>query len=189
MCVCVCVCVCAREGWGCLANVMCNAHVQGWPEPNRIYALCMTVYDRIFGDFHASNTVYTPCIYGYGQPFTCTYAHPCLPAHPSSSTMSNCAAERHSMCSAPLFAQSMSVLLGRTTRHLCPPPLERVHRTNHLKRQDGVGQTVCVVPARHREDEVCKHSLRRAAHNLGNATTGTCFLLACSAGPPGSRHR
>jgi len=27
-----------------------------------------TVYDRIFGDFPAINTVYTPYIYGSGQP-------------------------------------------------------------------------------------------------------------------------
>ena len=36
--------------------------MQGWPEP-KIY----TVYDRIFGDFPAKNTVYTPYIYGSGQ--------------------------------------------------------------------------------------------------------------------------
>jgi hypothetical protein len=35
--------------------------VQGWPEPY-IY----TVYDRMFGDFPAQNTVY---IYGFGQPY------------------------------------------------------------------------------------------------------------------------
>jgi len=28
-----------------------------------------TVYDRIFGDFPAKNTVYTPYIYGSGQPY------------------------------------------------------------------------------------------------------------------------
>jgi hypothetical protein len=38
-------------------------HVQGWPE---LY-IC-TIYDRIFGDFPAKNTVYTPYIYGSGQP-------------------------------------------------------------------------------------------------------------------------
>jgi len=27
-----------------------------------------TVYDRIYGEFPAKNTVYTPCIYGSGQP-------------------------------------------------------------------------------------------------------------------------
>jgi hypothetical protein len=31
---------------------------------NRIY----TVNDRIFGDFPAQNTAYTPCLYGYDQP-------------------------------------------------------------------------------------------------------------------------
>jgi hypothetical protein len=29
-----------------------------------------TLYDRIFGDFPAKNTVYTPYIYGSGQPYT-----------------------------------------------------------------------------------------------------------------------
>jgi hypothetical protein len=29
-----------------------------------------TVYDRIFGDFPAKNTVYTPYIYGSGQPYS-----------------------------------------------------------------------------------------------------------------------
>jgi len=38
-------------------------YIQGWPEPY-IYA----VYDRIYGDFPAKNTVYTPYIYGSGQP-------------------------------------------------------------------------------------------------------------------------
>jgi len=33
---------------------------------NRIY----TPYDRIFDDFPAKNTVYTPYIYGSGQPYT-----------------------------------------------------------------------------------------------------------------------
>ena len=28
-----------------------------------------TVYDRIFGDFPAKNAVYTPYLYGYGQPY------------------------------------------------------------------------------------------------------------------------
>ena len=36
--------------------------LQGWLE-SYIY----TVYDRIYGDFPAKNTVYTPYIYGYGQ--------------------------------------------------------------------------------------------------------------------------
>ena len=40
------------------------AYIQGWPEPY-IY----TVYDRIFDDFPAKNTVYTPYIYGSGQPY------------------------------------------------------------------------------------------------------------------------
>ena len=53
-----------------------SPYMQGWPEPY-IY----TVYDRIFGDFLAKNTVHTPCIYihihiyiyiyiyGSGQPY------------------------------------------------------------------------------------------------------------------------
>ena len=36
----------------------------GWPEPY-IY----TVYDRIFDDFPARNTVYTPYMYGSDQPY------------------------------------------------------------------------------------------------------------------------
>jgi hypothetical protein len=35
----------------------------GWPERY----IC-TVYDRMYGDFPAKNTVYTPYIYGSGQP-------------------------------------------------------------------------------------------------------------------------
>jgi hypothetical protein len=43
----------------------------GWPEP------CpYTVYDRIFGDFPAKNTVRTPYIHGSGQPYQCTH-HAC----------------------------------------------------------------------------------------------------------------
>jgi len=41
------------------------AHNEGWPEPY-IY----TVYDPIFGVFPAKSTVYTPCVYGSGQPYT-----------------------------------------------------------------------------------------------------------------------
>ena len=44
-----------------------RTYVQGWPEPY-IY----TAYDRIFGDFPAKITVYTPYIYGPGQPYICT---------------------------------------------------------------------------------------------------------------------
>jgi len=47
--------------------------VSGWPEPYNY-----TVYDRIFGDFPAENTVFTPYIYIYiiyiyisGQPYKC----------------------------------------------------------------------------------------------------------------------
>jgi len=51
-----------------------------WPEPY-IY----TVYDRIYGDFPAKNTVYTPYIYGSGQPYACMndFANPysCAQAH------------------------------------------------------------------------------------------------------------
>ena len=36
----------------------------GWPE---LY-IC-TVYDRIFGDFPAKTSVYTPSIFGSGQPY------------------------------------------------------------------------------------------------------------------------
>ena len=38
--------------------------ILGWPKPY-IY----TVYDCIFGGFPAKNTVYTPYIYGFGQPY------------------------------------------------------------------------------------------------------------------------
>jgi len=38
---------------------------------NRIYT--HTVYDRIFDDFPARNTVYTPYTYGSGQPYSCIY--------------------------------------------------------------------------------------------------------------------
>ena len=31
-----------------------------------------TVHDRMYGDFPAKNTVYTPYIYGYGQPYIYT---------------------------------------------------------------------------------------------------------------------
>jgi hypothetical protein len=46
-------------------------YVLGWAEPS-IY----TVYDRIFGDFPANNTVHTPyiyiyMIYGFGRPKLC----------------------------------------------------------------------------------------------------------------------
>jgi hypothetical protein len=44
-------------------NTRTHKTVLGWPEPY-IY----TVYDRILGDFPAMNTVYTPYIYGSGQP-------------------------------------------------------------------------------------------------------------------------
>ena len=35
----------------------------------RIIELARTVYDRIFGDFPAKNTVYKPYMYGSGQPY------------------------------------------------------------------------------------------------------------------------
>ena len=41
------------------------AHDQGWPEP-----YMYTVYDRVFGDFPAKNTVCKPYIYDSGQPYT-----------------------------------------------------------------------------------------------------------------------
>jgi hypothetical protein len=39
-----------------------GVHVRSWPP---------YVYDCIFGDFHDINTVYTPYIHGYGQPYKC----------------------------------------------------------------------------------------------------------------------
>jgi hypothetical protein len=91
MCLCVCVCVCAcvyvcvcvcvyssmncfqpradiRVLWQC--KVRKWTHVQGWPE-SFICTYIYTVYDCIFGDFPAKTTVYTPYIYGSGQPYTC----------------------------------------------------------------------------------------------------------------------
>ena len=41
-----------------------KTYVQGWPEPY-IY----TVYDRIFWELPANNNVFTPYIYGSGQPY------------------------------------------------------------------------------------------------------------------------
>ena len=43
-----------------------NANDNGWPGPC-IY----TVYDRIFGDFPAKNTVYALYMYSSGQPNKC----------------------------------------------------------------------------------------------------------------------
>jgi len=40
------------------------------------------VYDRIFGDFPAKKTVYTPYIYGSGQPYTIAIPGP-IPSHSS----------------------------------------------------------------------------------------------------------
>ena len=48
-----------RWAAGLEANEACES---GWPE---LYIY--TVYDRIFGDSPAKNTVYTPYIYGFGQ--------------------------------------------------------------------------------------------------------------------------
>jgi len=48
------------------------AHDQGWPEP-----YMYTVYDRVFGDFPAKNTVCKPYIYDSGQPYT--WAHEARP--------------------------------------------------------------------------------------------------------------
>ena len=42
-----------------------QTHDQGWPEP-----YTYIVHAHIFGEFPAKNTVYTPYIYGYGQPYT-----------------------------------------------------------------------------------------------------------------------
>jgi len=41
-----------------------STYILGWPEPY----IC-TVYDRIFGNFPAKNTIYRPYIYGSGQPY------------------------------------------------------------------------------------------------------------------------
>ena len=48
-------------------------HFYGWPGPYiyRIY----TVYDRIFDGFPAKHTVYTPYIYGSGQPYSFHQPH------------------------------------------------------------------------------------------------------------------
>ena len=43
-------------------QILSKADTQGWPE-----ACMYTVYDHIFGDFPAKNTVYTLYIYGSGQ--------------------------------------------------------------------------------------------------------------------------
>jgi hypothetical protein len=45
-------------------------HIKGWPE-SYVY----TVYDRIFGDFPAKNTVHTPYIHGSGQPYVYSMLH------------------------------------------------------------------------------------------------------------------
>jgi len=42
-------------------------YTKGWPE-----SYICTVYDRIFGNFPAKNTVYTPYTYGSGQPYIYT---------------------------------------------------------------------------------------------------------------------
>ena len=57
--------------------------MQGWPEPY----VC-TVFGRTFGYFPAKNTVYTPYIQGFGQPYTygrvwCTHV---VLLNPTSST-------------------------------------------------------------------------------------------------------
>ena len=44
-------------------NFVMYGHIYGWPEPC-IYA----VYDRMFGDFPAKKSVYTPYMYGSGRP-------------------------------------------------------------------------------------------------------------------------
>jgi len=52
MCVCACVCVCV------CAELVGTVYIH-------------SVYDRIFGDFPAQNTVHTTYIYGSGQPYMC----------------------------------------------------------------------------------------------------------------------
>ena len=46
-----------------------HGHIQGCPEP-----YIRTVHDRIFDDSPAKETVYTPYIYGSGQPYVCGIA-------------------------------------------------------------------------------------------------------------------
>jgi hypothetical protein len=48
----------------CISDGARNAHKKGWPDPYKY-----TVNDRILGDFPAQNTVYTPYICGFGQPY------------------------------------------------------------------------------------------------------------------------
>ena len=82
LCMCVCVCVCVilltkvctfTQPMHLYTNVhihrtMCASlaapYMQGWPEP-----YILTVYDHIFGDYPAINTVYTSCTHGSGQPY------------------------------------------------------------------------------------------------------------------------
>ena len=65
-----------KMGAYCVLHVtkITNACVKG---QNHIYL--HTVYDRIFGDFPANNTVHTPYIYGSGQIYMCAMCHvPCV---------------------------------------------------------------------------------------------------------------
>jgi len=50
-----------------------------WVGHDHIYI--HTVYDRIFGDFPAKNTVYAPYIHGSGQPYSCSFWHSQLRCH------------------------------------------------------------------------------------------------------------
>ena len=64
-----CVCLCVFLSF---ISVCMSVHTLvkwvGWPKP-----YTHTVYDRVFGDFPAKNTVYTTYMYGSGQPYTCVF--------------------------------------------------------------------------------------------------------------------
>ena len=99
MCVCKCIhtskhicilCVCVIAS----ASIRLNTHVSELKVINiststkhvgvlhTCIGLAKAIYiHRIFGDFPAKNTVYTPYIYGSGQPYTCTLAHNTLDPH------------------------------------------------------------------------------------------------------------
>ena len=57
----------------------------GWPEPY----IC-TAHDRVFGEFPAQNTLYTPDTYGSGQPYKQTNREEHLKAHCPSCRLNKC---------------------------------------------------------------------------------------------------